>query len=103
MRRLTRRRRRLDRQSLTRSWRRSGGPWGGGWSLCCRDHGSCRRLPPFRKVRGRMGHPTLRVLSPQFLVLMDPTLHLLFFLPLLLVLTGDGRGRPSLHRERFWM
>src|SRR5713101_6591477 len=97
MRRPIRRRRRLDRQSLARSWRRSGGPWGGDWSLCCRGRGLCRRLPPFRKVRGRMGHPTLRVLSSPFSVLRDPTLRLLFFLPLLLVLTLDGRGRPSLH------
>src|SRR5258708_19000713 len=96
MRRLITRWRRLGRRRFARSWRRSGGPWGEGWSLCCRDHGSCRRLPPCRKVRGRMGHPTLRVLSSPFSVLRAPTLPLLLFLPLLLVST-DGRGRPSLH------
>src|SRR5260370_3060100 len=122
MRRLITQWRRLGRRRFTRSWRRSGGLWGGGWSLCCRGHGLCRRLPPFRKVRGRMGHPMPRVLNSQSLVLRDPTRPLLFFLPLLLVLTVDGRGRPSLHflplllvltvdgrgrpslhRERFWM
>ena len=75
---------RLDRRRLTRSWRRSGGLWGGGWSLCCRGHGWFRLRPhflppllPFRKVRGRMGHPHCRLLPR---------------------CDGDGRGRPSLHR-----
>src|SRR5258708_39638460 len=124
IRRTRRLRRRVGRRSLARSWRRSAGLWGEDSSLCCQGHGWCRRrlLPPFRRVRGRMGHPMLRVLSSQFSVLRDPTRPLLFFLPLLLVLTVDGRGRPSLHflplllvltvdgrgrpslhRERFWL
>src|ERR1039457_6590779 len=80
-----RRRRRPGRRRLARSWRRSGGLWGGDWSLCCRGRGWCRRLPPFRKVRGRMGHP----LRLRFLLLL---LLLLAFLPGLRVGGGGGGG-----------
>src|ERR1019366_7644016 len=86
------RRLRLERRRLTRSWRRRGGLWDGGWSLCCRGHGWFRRrpptphqLPPFRKVRGRMGHPIRRVLSSQFSVLRNPAPRFLLLSP-----TGEG-------------
>ena len=95
MRRLIRRIR-LERKRLTRNWRRSGGLWGGGWSLCCRGRGWFRRrthalppLLPFRKVRGRMGHPIRRVLSSQFSVLRNPA-------PRFLLLTPTGKGHLKL-------
>src|SRR6266849_2565880 len=71
MRRLIRRKRR-GLQRLARRSLRSGELWGGGWSLFCLGHELWRQLPPFRRVRVRMEHPTrlvLPVLSFRFSVL----------------------------------
>ncbi len=96
MRRLIRRLRILGRRRFARSWRRSGGLWGRDWSPFCRGHGWRRRLPAFRKVRGRMGHPHLLVLSSQFTVLRSPARR-----HPLLALRVDWRGRSSLQPMRF--
>ena len=58
MRRLIRPRRELARRRLARSWRRSEGLWGGGWSLCCRGPELCRPAPTLPQSARKDGAPT---------------------------------------------